>query len=299
MENLQGKIRRMITFIMLFVTVLCGTVWGQAVNGKITLKIESKQLSAAEAQQAITQNKPILLTVSMILEGEWVTMLDNNTAVKIGASSFSYAIATKAGSARADAPFNTTPTAWMLSGVSGCKTSDGRSLVISEVFPGGSYPQYYADPNWNRLACPTYGYGLGFSNPTISMTNAFYAPYRHVKYDESGKKYYEVDLFPIAFYLKSLGTVYVRGVDAAGTIQTDPDDAATRANGASPGTTEINMYNGDNVAFTKADGTGGDWTYGTSQCYGGIIPGGIFIEQAPEAAQFEPSITFSFIEKKR
>ena len=281
MENLQGAIKRMITFIMLFVTVLCGNVWGQAVDGQISIKIEHKNLTASEAQQYIMQNKPIYLKVSMIMKGEWVTYLDNTAnsrGVKLGSCQFAYAIATKSGSTRADAPFDKNPNAYIISGNLNCPNNNDD---LSD------FPQYYTNQNWNQTGCPTYGYGLEFSNTLYTMQNNIYASNRR-KVTEGGETYYEVDLFPIAFYLKSLATIYVRGVDVDGTKITDPDDSETRDNGANVGVTQINIYNNSNIAFTKADGTGGDWTFGTDRCWGGIIPGGIFIEQAPEVVQFEP-----------
>lgn len=283
MENLQGKIRRMITFIMLFVTVLCGRVWGQTpVNGHVTLKIEHKNMSEAEAQTYITQKKPVYLTVSLIFKGGWVDYFDNKTWVGIDASSFSYAIVTSSGTTYSTAPFDKSPKAWMISDLACTASGDGRSLSIDDI--SGYYPSYYIPaPLWNKGGCPNYAYGTGFSN-SASMTTSSYI---HSGVDEHGDKYYEVDLFPIAFYLKSLSTIYVRGIDVAGSNVTDADNAEMQDGGACNGTTELNFWNRSGVRYSMA-GESGDWTYGSSARYGGIIPGGIFIEQAPIVAQFEP-----------
>ena len=109
-----------------------------------------------------------------------------------------------------------------------------------------------------------------------------------------GKECYELDLFNLYFRLKDLQTVYVRGVDcnnaSDGVASTDNE---SDLGGATVGTTILNIINTDGAAcyWPGASNTeNADWTLaGSADYYGGVIPGGIFIEQVPELTQFEPS----------
>ena len=253
------------------------------VNGSITFKIEHKTMSANEAQNAITAKTPIKLTVSMILRGGWVDLLDRGFQVRFNPSSFSFGIAQQD---NATAPFyKTDPPAYIGSHYSLAM----KCPVNGAPFIAEASNMYIAAPAWNQNAenshCPIYDYGLGVDNRSNFNTSG--ASYRHRGTDADGA-YYEIDLFPITLMLKRMENVYVRGVDDAGTYVTDKASDLY----ATSGTTELNLNNlmTDAVLYWpgSASTTQADWTIAPKAYYGGIIPGGIFIEQAPEVAQFEP-----------
>lgn len=281
MENLQGKIRRMITFIMLFVTVLCGRVWADVqdqhqINGQVSIKIESKPMSAQEAQQHITNQDDIPLLVSLILKGEWVNVLSQGFHAFINPSSFSYGIAQKAGTTSGDAPLYTSnPPALMLAART--LNCGGGNLRVP-MFQNDVYVQTLS---WETQGCPTYGYGLGYNEGSTFNKNLTQ------KTDENGDPYYEIKLFYIYFKLSRLETVYVRGIDA--NYGTDVDGSVP----TTAMTTELNIVNLGSRTYCYWPGCpnpsiSADWTMAPKAYYGGIIPGGIFIEQAPIVAQFEP-----------
>ena len=291
MENLQGAIKRMITFIMLFATVLCGNVWGQVqstqkVNGKVSFVIEKKNMTAQQAQTAITSKTAIPLKVSLIFEGEWVTLFDQGFRAYFNSSFFSFGIAQGDGTDEASAPlYKTNPPAWIYASANmSCTAPDGGSLAAPYT------PLYIEEPGWeNHGVCPVFAYGAEFSNS--SNMNGAYCK----KTTYNGKDCYELDLFYLNFRLKDLQTVYVRGIDCntKSEQQYRPNtDTETGLGGSTVGTTILNLVNSSsrNVMYwpNSPSTAAADWTLAPDQYYGGIIPGGIFIEQAPEVVQFEP-----------
>ncbi|MDE6515931.1 MAG: hypothetical protein K2L03_07835 [Bacteroidales bacterium] len=268
----------------------------QEVNGKVTFVIEKKPLTAQQAQSYITSKQPISLKVSVIFEGQWVSLFDNGFRAYLNSSFFSFGIAQKDGTDEASAPlFRTNPPAYIYANeLMGCKAPDGGSLDAPYM------PLYIEAPSWERHdgVCPTFAYGAEFSNS--SNLNGSYLK----KTTYNGNECYELDLMYLNFRLKDLQTVYVRGIDCNNASDGVPStDNESSLGGATVGTTILNLINHSSKAalyWPKSPSqSSADWTLAPSAYYGGIIPGGIFIEQAPEAAQFEPSITFSFIEKKR
>ncbi len=257
------------------------------VDGHISFKIETKTLSMSDAQAAL--NKPITLKVSIIMRGGWVALLDKGFQVRFNPNSFSFGITQRTG---ANAPFyKDNPPAYIgahYSLASKCLMDDGNPLIAE------ASNMYIAAPGWNQNKetnhCPIYDYGTGLDNRSNFNSDS----YRHRGTDEDGD-YYEIDLFPITLKLKRIESVYVRGIDDAGTFVTDsPTDLY-----ATSGTTELNLINLTTDATLywpgapKQDGEehpeSADWTLAPKDYYGGVIPGGIFIEQVPELTQFERS----------
>ena len=122
----------------------------------------------------------------------------------------------------------------------------------------------------------------------------------------NGKTAYVLEFFNLYFGLKpdflNNPNLYVRGIDINNSDMESTDDQTTLI--SSPGTTELNLLaNSDGSAVTWPNGesvNATDWTqsgstkYGQNgqietDYYGGVIPGGIFIEQVPELTQFERS----------
>ena len=165
----------------------------------------------------------------------------------------------------------------------GC-TADGTSL--SAPLSSGSF--YIRNPNWesHNGTCPTYAYGALFAN-----SDPFDEKYRDTTIN--GKPCKILDLFNIYLRLKDLNSVYVRGIDCNNASDGVPStDNESDLGGATVGTTILNLIHTDGFACYwpgAKNPSAADWTLANdSKYYGGIIPGGIFIEQAPEAAQFEP-----------
>ncbi len=223
------------------------------------------------------------------MRGGWVALLDKGFQVRFNPNSFSFGITQRTG---ANAPFyKDNPPAYIgahYSLASKCLMDDGNPLIAE------ASNMYIAAPGWNQNKetnhCPIYDYGTGLDNRSNFNSDS----YRHRGTDEDGD-YYEIDLFPITLKLKRIESVYVRGIDDAGTFVTDsPTDLY-----ATSGTTELNLINLTTDATLywpgapKQDGEehpeSADWTLAPKDYYGGVIPGGIFIEQVPELTQFEPS----------
>ena len=260
------------------------------VNGKVTFKIETKRLTLQQAQAAKNDKTPISLKVSLIFEGEWVSLFDQKFRAYANSSAFAFGIAKTSGdNLSTSAPlYEVDPPAWIYSApLLHCTAPDGGSLEAQ--FSEGVYIE---DPNWERQngVCPIFAYGTGFSN-TSNMNNSSFCH----RTTHEGKECYELDLFNLYFRLKDLQTVYVRGVDcnnaSDGVASTDNE---SDLGGATVGTTILNIINTDGAAcyWPGASNTeNADWTLaGSADYYGGVIPGGIFIEQVPELTQFERSL---------
>ena len=248
------------------------------VDGQVSIRIESKRLTIKQAQAFVQNKDSIPLMVSLIFKGGWVDRFDKNIKSRMNNSSFSYGIATKSGTTSADAPLYSTGDvpAYMLASRDLKCSVDGISLQV----PPEQENTYIVGPDWNAMGCPEYGYGCGFSSSS-SM--------KPVRVTENGETYYVVDLFTICFKLKRLETVYVRGIDNLGTYETDQDGTIP----TTPMTTELNIRAVDNSTLNYWPGCpdpskSADWTMAPADYYGGVIPGGIFIEQVPELTQFEP-----------
>ncbi|MDE6440037.1 MAG: hypothetical protein K2K51_03340, partial [Bacteroidales bacterium] len=97
--------------------------------------------------------------------------------------------------------------------------------------------------------------------------------------------------------------VYVRGIDCNNASDGKPSTDDEKTLGTTVGTTIFNIVNSQSrrVLYwpNSPSQSTADWTLAPAAYYGGVVPGGIFIEQAPEVAQFEPCITFSLSAKKR
>ena len=251
------------------------------IDGKVTFVIESKPLTAQQAQGYITSKTAIPLKVSLIFEGEWVTQLPVLNPY-LNSSAFAFGIAQSSG---AGAPLLTTnvPAYIYAASSKGCTAPDGGSLAVP-MQPMGVYvaiPAWETQPN-----CPVFAYGTLFSS---QMPLPYY--YRDTTID--GKACKIVDLFNIYLRLKDLQTVYVRGVDCNNASDGVPSTDNERDLGsATVGTTILNIIGADGGSCYWPGAKNpdiADWTLtGDSKYFGGIIPGGIFIEQAPEVAQFEP-----------
>ena len=295
-------IGRCVRVIILILTILCGsTQWGKAqnqmVNGKVTFKIEHKNMTLQEAQAALTNKTAIPLKVSLVFEGDWVDLFDKGFIATFYTSHLSFGIAQKDGRDETSAPLERNdPQAYIYSRSSlGCSADDGASLAAPTQIEGC----IGVNLAWEDQGCPQFAYGA-----QIPASSAIFksAPYMHKSEDGTS---YELDLFNIYFRLKSLATTYVRGIDynspaGDGLIYTDDqNDLPTTV-----ATTMLNLKTADGVTLSWPGGpTSGnaDWTlsgstkFGQSgqsietDYYGGVIPGGIFIEQVPELTQFERS----------
>ena len=269
----------------------------QEVDGKITFKIEKKTMSMQEAQTAFANEDAIPLKVSLIFEGEWVKVFDelnDNTFIALNSSAFAFGIAQN-GEGRTDltAPLErNNPPAYIYASSNLHCSADGKSLD-APASPG----MYLRAPKWeeHNNICPTYSYGALFTGSEFNLNDSFLRRTSH-----EGKECYELDLFNISFRLKDLQTVYVRGIDCntAKDLEVVPDaestDKETDLDGSTVGTTIMNIVNANtsrvyrwpNSYSTEA----ADWTLAPADYYGGVIPGGIFIEQVPELTQFERSM---------
>ena len=259
------------------------------IDGKVTFVIESKPLTAQEAQTYITSKTAIPLKVSLIFEGGWVTQFNAGLATYLNASAFAFGI-TQSGGASAPLLKTNVPAYIYAASSMGCTAPDGGSLVAPTT-PASYRDIYIRAPQWEEHngTCPTYAYGTLLANNTL-----FDEKYRDTTID--GKPCIILDLFNIYLRLKDLQTVYVRGIDCNNASDGVPStDNENDLGGATVGTTILNIIGSDGGACYwpgAKNPTAADWTLaGDSKYFGGIIPGGIFIEQAPEAAQFEPSLS--------
>ncbi len=300
MKNIRLFTKRMCSVMtLLLIMSSFELTWAQTgdvheIDGKVTFKIESKNMTAQEAQTAIDNKTAISLKVSLILEGEWVQMLDEGRMAFLNSSAFAYGIAQNGGGrTEVTAPlYRNDPPAYMYANsVLGC-TADGVSLTAPS-----SMGMYISFPAWeeHNNTCPTYSYGALYDNSSPFFAGG--SSIRRTKHE--GVDCYELDLFNISFRLKDLQTVYVRGVDCntKKDLELVPDaestDKETDLDGSTVGTTILNLTNPDgrriyywpNSYSTQA----ADWTLAPKDYYGGVIPGGIFIEQVPELTQFERS----------
>ncbi len=248
------------------------------IDGQVLIKIESKSLTLQEAQSHIQKKDSIPLVVSLILKGEWVDVISKGFHAFINQSSFSYGIAQSAGdNVQTPAPlYESNPPAWMLAARS-MNCADGGTSLRVPMFQQGMYANTLG---WETQGCPTFAYGLGYSEGT-TFNNGL------TLQTDGSESYYEIKLFSIYFKLKRLETVYVRGID--GNYGTDPDGSLS----TTAMTTELNIVNFDSRTYCYWPGcpnpsSAADWTEAPKDYYGGVIPGGIFIEQVPELTQFEP-----------
>lgn len=254
------------------------------VDGKVTFKIEHKNMTLQDAQKAKDDKTAIPLKVSVIFEGDWVSLFDQKFRVYANASAFAYGIAKSEGIASSLETID--PPAWIYAApLLNCTAPDGESL-------SAQYGEnvYIEDPNWERHnnVCPVFAYGTLFSSTSNLNSSTFCHKTTH-----DGKDCYELDLFYIYFRLKDLQTIYVRGIDcndaSDGVPSTDDQNAL---GGATVGTTILNIINTDGAACYwpgVPNPEAADWTLAPADYYGGVIPGGIFIEQVPVVTQFERS----------
>ena len=255
----------------------------EKVSGKITLKIEKKVLTPAQAQDAMTNKTPIWLRLSMVMRGEWVTRLKNSQTVTLGASSFSFAIVQSEGDNKTTAPYDTDPKAYILSaGTMNC-SQDGVSLNINNY--SASRPKVLlSSPSWAQLGCPIYEYYCMPLSSTDFVEAS--ADIKHEGTDAEGA-YIEIDIIAIGLILKpgTPQTIYVRGTDVDGR----PTDDNPVVGNTSTRATQVNLRGFDEVQVVYGDGNTTDLTYCNSTYYGGCIPGGIFINTDAEVT---PLVTF-------
>ncbi len=290
MKDIRLFIRYVWAVLMLFALQLqiVSAQTPHRVDGKVSFVIEKKNLTLQEAQAAISNKTAIPLKVSIIFEREWVDLFDNGFTAYINSSAFAFGIATKE-TGRDDVSnplYKTNPPAWIYSASAlGCTAADGSSLSAS-LSPSSFYIR---NPNWevHNAICPEYAYGTLFSS-----NDPFDEKYRSTIIN--GKRCYILDLFNMYFRLKDLQSVYVRGVDcnnaSDGVASTDNE---SDLGGATVGTTILNVINTDMGACywpSAPNPQAADWTLAPKDYYGGVIPGGIFIEQVPELTQFERSM---------
>ena len=288
MKGIRLLFRWLAVMMFLWLSVCFSRVWAQynaeKIDGKVTFMIESKTLTADEARTAITAKTAIPLKVSLIFEGQWVNLFSSGDfEAYLNASALSFGIAQKSGTDEASAPlYRINPPAYIYSNPAmGC-TADGTSLALPST--AGAY---ISRPTGERFACPEFAYGVEFNNG-----NAF-TPYETTI---DGKKCYVLDLFSLYFRLKEQKTVYVRGIDCNGASDGKPstDDEGTLT-AWTKGTTILNIINASTTNACYWPGApnaqSADWTLAPDGYYGGVIPGGIFIEEAPVVVQFEPSLS--------
>ena len=275
--------------IMLLMAFFIGiTQWGRTqtvVDGKVSFLIEQKTLTMQEAQNAVNNKTIIPLKVSLIFERGWIDYFDGGGRVRIGASSFAFGIAT---SNQSKSPLESSnPQAWIYGRDDNCL---GDGILLTAPDEGN-----YASPDWESYCPRPFAYGAGFENRNQNIS------YRDTLIN--GKHCYKADIFTLYFSLKSASSIYVRGIDCndenSQVESTDNENLLL----STAGTTELSLLTSSraNLYWPNGPTTGlGDWTLsgspdfgGSGQIetdyYGGVIPGGIFIEQVPELTQFERS----------
>ena len=277
------KMLLMLQVILLSIRIQAQTSTRE-IDGSVSYKIETKSLTIAEAQNYINRKEDIPLKVSVIFRGKWVDLFDNGFIATIKESSFSYGIAQTDGEFAALE--TNAPAAWMLAnGGRHCVTDDGTPLNAPTLLLGMGVN--VETPLWEDQPCPSYAYGLGFTGSRVYKSDT-----RLVRGEDADGPYYEEPMFYIYFKLKRLETVYVRGIDILGSHQTEQDGSFTTTSGE----TVLNIGNPSvpNSPYCYWPGCpspdeSADWTQAPADYYGGVIPGGIFIEQVPELTQFERS----------
>ena len=272
-------------------------------QAKVTFKIERKVITRETAQNYINNHTPVPLKVSLIFEGKWwVDYIQNGTKGNFGASNLAFGIAQGDGPT---APLALTDQLAWIYGKSGCTSSDGIDLTA----PSQDLNPIINSTWYTGAVCPRpFSYAKDFTGSNIFNSTVS----KITPIEENGNIVgYEVDLFNLYFGLKSdflnNPNLYVRAIDcnAAGDAieSTDDEHGVLKPNGATTNATTIcNIYDSENEPIVWPGGpTSGnaDWTlsgspkYGgngkiETDYYGGVIPGGIFIEQVPELTQFEP-----------
>ncbi len=111
------------------------------VNGKVTFKIETKRLTLQQAQAAKNDKTPISLKVSLIFEGEWVSLFDQKFRAYANSSAFAFGIAKTSGdNLSTSAPlYEVDPPAWIYSApLLHCTAPDG-GFIRSPIFRGSIY----------------------------------------------------------------------------------------------------------------------------------------------------------------
>ena len=294
MKNIRLFTKWLCSVMTLLAVLLClawltpQAVAAEVIDGKVTFVIEHKNMTLKEAQAALTNKTAIPLKVSLIFEGGWIDAFSAGKIPGIDASNFAFGIATNAtGRDEASNPLlrsNIPALIYASASIGNCLQVPAQPEAVFIDYPG-----------WFEAAsCPEFAYSAGFSNASrISQK------YRDTTINGDPAKI--LDLFNIYVQLQALKSVYIRGIDCntAGDKMSNTDDETTLI--TTPGTTILNFLAGTTV-YTYPGGptSAADWTlsgspkYGgngqiETDYYGGVIPGGIFIEQVPELTQFERS----------
>ena len=277
--------------------VLCAATPVVMNKGKVTLQIERKIISRQDAQNFINNHTPIPLRVSLIFEGDdMVKYIQEKNDMYFSASSFSFGLAQSEGNDKTSAPLEmNNPLAYIYG--SKC-TVDGISLEFPRDLTS------YTSPTGADYCPRPHAYMVTIDRNTSYSASIPYST--NLKETTiNGKTAYVLEFFNLYFGLKpdflNNPNLYVRGIDINNSDMESTDDQTTLI--SSPGTTELNLLaNSDGSAVTWPNGesvNATDWTqsgstkYGQNgqietDYYGGVIPGGIFIEQVPELTQFEP-----------